>query len=191
MTIPLQPTRDSSTVQSRTAPAREPLRPTGLRHPEAKQVRTVSAFGTRAPRYRASLPNTTFHIAPEMPPGHFTWVSAPRFPAHPQRQSCPRVQTGARSGLRRLRLPEIGVISYGPALEGMRLLLQRRSRSLLASFFPAEQPTRRKSSFLKSFKSFRESLTLKGSGDLCPKASGVRGMAGTPRNAWRLRTSTG
>lgn len=155
----LQPTRDSFTLQSSTAPAKGAVQADGVRTPGSRTGANGNSVRDQDPKIQGLPPKHNLSYAPEMPPGHFTGVLAPRFPAHPQRQSCPRVQTGARSGPSRLRLPEIGVISYGPALEGMRLPLQRRSRGLLASFL-AEQPTRRKSSF-QNLQLFQSLKTLK------------------------------
>lgn len=106
MTIPLQPTRDSISVQSRTAPVISGSRPgfrgvsaPGGSHTGAK----VTAFGTRIVLY-SPFPATATSSARVAAGSLCQGDLAPGFPAHPQRQSCPRVQTEPPWGLSQVAL---------------------------------------------------------------------------------------
>lgn len=93
MTIPLQPTRDSFTLQSRTAPVREPLQPSGH---NTRRRNWCERAGVRdhGPQDTGSASQTQPFVSARVAAGRLCQGDlAPGFPAHPQRQSCPRVQT--------------------------------------------------------------------------------------------------
>lgn len=90
--IPLQPNRDSFTLQSRTAPVREPLRLMGLGHPEAKQVRTWRRSGP-GPQDTASDSQTQPFVSARADDRTLYRGFSPRVSGLPVGQSCLKGQT--------------------------------------------------------------------------------------------------